>query len=299
MSTPQSAMLVDLSKHEKYVDLTAGRMRYVEMGSGDDHLLLVHGMGVVTSLETYQWVIEPFANAGMHVYALDMFGFGKSREVKNAVTFDVIVDSIREFMDRKGIDRACYIGHSAGGWWGGILAYESPDRLRKFVMVTSAGLDKTPVANVQNYTPPTLESTRRQVFEGYKSVYAGSNVTPEAGEALAQQMLEFGSMPGAYDGLKSLVAQMADPVTREQYLLHRRVAHIKVPTMVVWSKLDTKEPFPTWTAEWERIGGDPSKASKPWVIPGARYVLLEDRAYNPQWEAPEEFTNLAMEFFRS
>src|SRR4026208_2013971 len=94
----EGRMLVDLSKIEHFIDLTAGKMRFVEDGEGNDHLLLVHGMGVNTSLETFQWTIGPFATRGFHVYALDMFGFGKSRELKNAATFDVIVDSIREFM---------------------------------------------------------------------------------------------------------------------------------------------------------------------------------------------------------
>jgi len=154
------------------------------------------------------------------------------------------------------------------------------------------------VANVHNYTPPTLDSMKRQVFERYKSVYPGSALTPAMGEALAKQMLEFGAMPGAYEALKPLVAQMADPVTRSQYLLHRRLPYIEVPTMAVWSTPESKEPYPTWTAEWDKIGGDPRKSSKPWVIPGARYVLLKDRAYNPQWEAPDEFVGLLMAFFK-
>jgi pimeloyl-ACP methyl ester carboxylesterase len=290
-------MLVDLTRYENYADLNAGRMRYVETGTGDEHLILVHGMGLSTTLETYQWVIEPLAAAGMHVYALDMFGFGKSRQLKTAPTFDVIVDSIREFMDVKDIPSAHYVGHSAGGWWGGILAYESPQRLRSFVMVTSAGLDTTPVANVANYTPATLESTKKQI-DGYQSVYPGSALDAATAEDLARQMLGFADDPGAFEQLKPLVGQMADPQTRSQYLLHRRIAHISVPTMMIWSEKERKEPFPTWTKEWDQIGGDPMKSSKPWGVAGAKYVLLKNRGYCPQWEAPQEFTDLLVNFFR-
>ena len=66
--------LPNLDKYEKYEQLTQGKVRYLEAGSGKD-VLLLHGMGVYTSASTFQFMCEPLA-AKYHVIALDYLGFG-------------------------------------------------------------------------------------------------------------------------------------------------------------------------------------------------------------------------------
>src|SRR5687767_325561 len=124
-------MLPDLKKYEKYEDLSNGRVRYYEAGSGDNHTLLLHGMGSQTSADTFAFIFDKLAEK-LHVYNLDMLGFGKSsRKMEYGPTFEVVIDGIREFMDKKGIQKVNLVGHSAGGWFGSILAYESPERINK------------------------------------------------------------------------------------------------------------------------------------------------------------------------
>ena len=67
--------LPDLSKYEKFVDLTNGRMRYYEAGSGDEHTILVPSTILGASADTFQFVIELLAER-LHVYAIDNLGFG-------------------------------------------------------------------------------------------------------------------------------------------------------------------------------------------------------------------------------
>ena len=103
----------DLSKYEKYEELTQGKLHYYEAGTGRD-VLLLHGMGVYTSADTFLFVFELLAEK-YHVIASDHLGFGKSSRVfENGPTFDVIVDGHREFLYKKGIGRVDVIGHSAG-----------------------------------------------------------------------------------------------------------------------------------------------------------------------------------------
>ena len=286
-------MLPNLSKYEKFADLTNGRMRYYELGSGDNYAIMSHGMGVYTSADTFQFVLEALAEK-LHIYAIDCLGFGKStRAMQHGPTFDIIVDGIREFMDVAGIPSANYLGHSAGGWWGPILAYESPHRIRKLICMSSAGMDPTPVANVSGYQAPTVESIRNYVAP---SLFEGSVVTPELAEEMGRQMLECANMSGAVDGLRPLVAQMANPASRRHYLVNRRMPYLKMPVMFLWGKRDNKEPLPTWTAEWEQTGGDPGKGSKPWAPAGTRYVLMEGGP-QMQWERPAEVVRHILDFF--
>ena len=285
--------LTDLKPYSKDIDLPSGRIRYYEAGSGDNHTILLHGMGVSTSADTFANVFEPLAQ-NFHIYNMDMFGFGhSSREMGYGPTFETIIDGIRQFMDAKGIEQANIVGHSAGGWFGAILAYESPQRLRRLVMIGSAGMNVTPVPNVSNPAPTTME---RALATTMASVGQGaSSWTEEMAKDLAGRMLEAGTL--APNSLAPLLQQMANAEIRNHWLIQWRLPHITTPTLVIWGKGDTMEPYPTWTAEWDTIGGDVSKSSKPWVIPGAKYVLL-DAGHNSHWEQPETITELVTDFLK-
>ena len=65
----------DLSGYEKFATLTQGKVRYYQAGSGTP-LLLLHGMGVYTSADTYQFIFEDLAK-DYQVVAVDFLGFGK------------------------------------------------------------------------------------------------------------------------------------------------------------------------------------------------------------------------------
>src|SRR6185295_10691224 len=169
------AVLPDNSKYSKYADLTSGRMHYYEAGSGDNHTFLLHGGSFSVNADTFQFVFEPLAEH-FHIYALDAFGHGKStRRPEYGPTFDVVVDSMRELMDQLGLRSVNVVGHSFGGWSGGILAYESPDRVRRLVIIGGAGLNVTPVDGVSNQRVPTRESALRGAMN---SVYPSSQMTP-------------------------------------------------------------------------------------------------------------------------
>jgi 4,5:9,10-diseco-3-hydroxy-5,9,17-trioxoandrosta-1(10),2-diene-4-oate hydrolase len=300
--------LPDLSKYEKYQKVTNGYIRYYEMGSGDEHTILAHGMGVVTSADTFQFAMEHLAK-DLHIYAIDYLGFGKSsRTLPQGPTFDVIVDGIREFMDAKGIESANLIGHSAGGWFGPILAYESPHRIRKLISMGGAGMNVEPAGGegtpendfLGRYAPASLEGARASIN---RSLYEGSQMTEELADAMAQQMFEHGTREGALEGLKPLVRQMATAEVRAQYLIQRRLPHIKVPCLFIWGKGgpgqsgDTMDPYPTWTEEYDRLSGDMSKSVKPWVVPGASY-LATSTGHNIQWEKPELFAQICIDYIK-
>ncbi len=282
----------DLSSYEKFETLTQGKVRYYEAGNGAP-LLLLHGMGVYTSADTFQFMFEELAQQ-YHVIAIDFLGFGKGdRMLGNGPTFDVIVDGLREFLDNVGLDRVNVVGHSAGCWMGGILGYESRERVDKLVFISAAGMNVTPIAGVASYQEPTLES----LTEGnMTSVYDGSSFTQEMAAEVAAQMLHYVKMPGAFDGLKPLVAQMQNPDSRKSYLLQRRMPYIKSPTLIIWGESEFMEPHPTWTQEWEASGHNPGNSSKPWVTPDSKYALIPKATHNLHWEQPAQIVGMIKDF---
>jgi len=279
---------------EKFVQLTAGKVRYLEAGTGDP-LLMVHGMGFANSANTFDTVFDEFAEH-FHVYSLDMLGFGLGdRELLDAPTFDTIIDTIRELMDHVGIAKAHYIGHSAGGWVGGLFAYESPERVDKMVMLCSAGLNIEPSAGIGNApSVPTFEQMKERTAGQFLDK---TKATDELMAQIAAPQKKAADQPNALASLNPLLHQMATPAIRNRYLLQRRLPHIKAKTLVAWGEGDVMDPYPTWTKEYASLGGDMSKSEKPWVIPGAKYVLLPT-GHNPHWERPAETAKLLIDFLK-
>ena len=267
-------MLPDLTSYEHFQQLSQVRLRYLEAGEGPC-LLLLHGMGPQASAESFQFMFEDLAQK-YHVIAIDLPGFGKSdRVMKHGPTFDVIVDALREFIDVKELQSPAVLAHSAGGWFASILAYESPERLGKLVLIGPAGLNIEPAAVASAKGGPTLEGL---VKGNMASVYEGSAFTAEMAEAVGQQMLGF------------IHAILAAPDHQYRFPLTRN------PVLVIWGGKDRMEPFPTWTEEWEETGGDPGRGSKPWVSPGMQFVMIPQATHFTHWEYPQRVQALVHEF---
>ena len=288
----------DLSKYEKYLDATQGRMRYYEAGSGRT-IILVHATGAHSSADHFLFMFEPLA-ARYHVLAPDLIGFGKStRKLENGPTFEVVVDSIREFMNAKGVEKADLIGQGSGAWFCGLLAYESPHLVRSMTGIGAAGMNEEAVASIANYQPANRENMLKTISA---SVFEGSQLTQEGVEAIVNARMLHATTPSgpeAFEALKPIVHQMVTPGIRKCYLLQRRLPHMKMPILWMWSVSEHIEPGPTWTAEWESTGGDPSKGSKPWVAPNARYYLMRLGTHHFDWEYPQETVDVCAEFIDS
>ena len=286
----------DISKYQQFIDLTSTRTRYYEAGSGPNHLILIHGMGVATSASSYRFILEDLAKT-YHVYAMDMPGFGMSnRTIEEGPTFDMAVDQVREFMDAKGIEKASFIGHSLGGWVSALLSYESPQRVNKLVMMCSAGMNVPPSPDIETEKIPSLEEIEEEIRKGFKD----KSRLPDDAElrAMATETKAVVDQPGALHSLDPWLHQMKTPNVRKRYLLQRRLSGIKAPTLVMWGEGDFMDPYPTWTEEYASLKGDMSKSSKPWVIPNACYVVMPTGHY-PLWEMPAETLSLLNEFLAS
>lgn len=283
------------AKHEKFVDLSLGRRRYLEAGNGVP-LLMLHGMGITNSADTFEPIFEGLSEQ-FHVYALDMLGWGKGvRTIPEGPTFDLIVDDIREFMDKLGIAQAHLAGHSAGAWMAAHLAYQSPGRVIRLILMNGAGLNGTPSPRVGALAqPPTLDELK----EGVRQAFTGASKAPAAlVETQSQAQFDALSQPGALHSLDTLLHQMLTPEIRARYMLQRRIGKISVPALVFWGAGDVMDPYPTWTQEFEALKGDMSKSSKPWVIPGAKYVLLPTGHYS-HWEMPDHTLKLITDFLKA
>jgi pimeloyl-ACP methyl ester carboxylesterase len=135
--------LIPYSDRSDFIEIDDIRIHYQEFGPKTGKtLILIHGY----SASTVSWdaILEPLADEGFRVIALDMVGFGFSEKPSwFEYTINAQARIVERFMDRMGIGRAVVAGNSYGGAVAATLALDYPERVEKLVMVASV-IDNEP-----------------------------------------------------------------------------------------------------------------------------------------------------------
>ena len=118
------------------------RTNYLEAGTGDAAVVLIHGSGPgVTAYSNWRLVL-PALGEDFHVLAPDMVGFGYS-DRPDDVEYNVQTwaDQTVGFMDAMGIKKAHLVGNSFGGAIALRIATQHPERVDRLVLMGSMGVD--------------------------------------------------------------------------------------------------------------------------------------------------------------
>ncbi len=115
---------------------------YVELGSGKEALILIHG-NFSSSLH-YSPLFERLPK-DLHVLAPDMRGFGDSSYHKRIKSLKDLADDIKSFMDEKGLKTANIAGWSLGGGVALEFAAAYPNMIKKLILINSASHKGYPV----------------------------------------------------------------------------------------------------------------------------------------------------------
>ena len=117
-----------------FMPLRAGRMHYVDEGSGEP-ILFVHG--TPTWSFEYRHLIRALAPTYRCV-APDHLGFGLSeRPIEFSYTPEAHAAALSEFVDRLGLDRVTLVVHDFGGPIGLPLALADRSRIARLVILNS------------------------------------------------------------------------------------------------------------------------------------------------------------------
>ena len=108
---------------------------YEKKGNKGKDVILLHGWGQNTTMMDY---IASFLCKHFKVYNLDLPGFGKSSEPKEAMSIEEYVEVVKKFADAKKIKEPIFIGHSFGCRIALLYAYKYP--VHKMVLTGAAGI---------------------------------------------------------------------------------------------------------------------------------------------------------------
>ncbi|KUI21039.1 alpha/beta hydrolase [Mycobacterium lehmannii] len=120
-----------------FLELHGDRVAYRDVGSGEEALLLIHGMA--GSSETWRAVI-PQLSRRYRVIAPDLLGHGRSDKPRGDYSLGAFAVWLRDLLDELGISKATIVGQSLGGGVAMQFVYQHPDYCQRLVLISSGGL---------------------------------------------------------------------------------------------------------------------------------------------------------------
>lgn len=214
---------------ERTVELSHGPASYVELGSGPA-VILLHGVGYPQGAADWFLVAEELSR-DLRVIAVDLVGWGGTARLDHGYSFAQLVDFVREFQDALGLSSSHIVGFSMGGWVASILAYESPNRVDKLVLVGSGGISQRQLPTMVDFQPPTLEQVTETLAD--RTGLPAEEAAEWAKHAMAK--VDGEEQLAAY---RRVMQHMTTPQVRTLYNTVRRLPLVTAPTLVVWGEND-------------------------------------------------------------
>ena len=119
----------------RYEDIRGIKIYYEIYGQGEP-LLMIHGNGGSISSFMYQ---IPYFSKYFKVIAVDSRAQGKSVDIQDSLSFEMMADDFSDLLDKLHIDSCYVLGWSDGGINGLLLAIRHPDKVKKLA-VTGANV---------------------------------------------------------------------------------------------------------------------------------------------------------------
>ncbi|HUG40755.1 MAG TPA: alpha/beta fold hydrolase [Longimicrobiales bacterium] len=231
------------------------RMHALHAGSGDP-VVLLHGLS-----GSHRWwrFTVPALGARHRVHLPEMVGFGGTGRASRQPGIAEMAGLMVRWLDALGVERTDFIGHSMGGQVGIHLAARWPDRVRRLVLVSAAGVPRP-------LTPLKLAEL------GSEFLFPGAWGRPSFLPTIAADALRAGPRTLA----RAMLHILGDDV---RPLLPR----VTAPTLLLWGARDPLTPV---------ADGRLMEA----LLPHARLVVLEDAAHNPMADRPELFNRVVLSF---
>jgi 2-hydroxy-6-oxonona-2,4-dienedioate hydrolase len=280
------------SYEDRYVPINGGRIRYWEIGSTakdcptGDTILLIHGLG--GSIE--QWAANIEALSRSHrVIGLDMPGCGKSDPLTDR---NYSMESLSRFLDLFAralhLDVFFLVGLSMGGAICLRYTIDHPEKIRKLVLVGSAGLGYRMALIFRLLTLPLVDRVPGLLTRWQFAKYVRSMVFDPS--IITEDIIDFYypilKAPGTHNAfIKTLKDNCSFLGLRKKAVegIVKKLAMIEQQTLIIWGKQDKHMPF-----------ANVNEAMK--VMKATTLVFFENCAHNPQFEKADDFNRTVSAF---
>jgi 4,5:9,10-diseco-3-hydroxy-5,9,17-trioxoandrosta-1(10),2-diene-4-oate hydrolase len=278
----------DVVFEDRYTKVGNVNSRYWSAGEKGSTVILLHGVGC--SVEFWEKNIAALAQEH-RVFAVDIVGFGRTDKPEVVYTFQLMANFVLEFMNAMGIDKASLVGNSMGGGISLTLAAQSPERVKKIVLVDPVGLGRwqSPVMRLMILpvignvlTKPSRKGVERQMK---LCLYDPSL----ASDDFVDRVAAIGTLPGSQRSFLSVLRETGNIMGIKKGLVADFAAFlkkIKRPTLVIWGRQDRILLATEGEAAVEGMAD-------------VRVHIMDRAGHLPQIDKPQEFNATVLDFLRN
>lgn len=273
--------LMDTEFRQGYVDALGLRTRLVEVGSPDaPPLVMLHGTG--GHWEAFSANLPVFSKH-FRCLAFDMLGCGFTDKPDRPYEIKDYVEHVLAVLDVMGVERASFIGVSLGSWVTCRLALTAPERVEKIILNAPSGLLPLPKS-----AAAAVDARRRVSTEDSPSwtdiqgilehLFYDPSVLVDDIVAVRQRIYSLPSAP------LERTLTLFDPEVRQRNLLtNGEWAAITAPALVI-AHVDAPD-------DYLRTGLAIAE-----LMPNATVAEMRQVSHWPQFEQPDAFNALALDF---
>lgn len=290
-----------MQSNTAWVNHLGGRVEYVQgdryrtrcMVAGDGSklpLLLLHGIG--GHLETFVRNVRPLSvrMPDRTVYAIDFIGHGFSDapldvEYSEAAYIEQVEDVLRAL----GHDRAHIFGESLGGLVATRMGLDRPDLLGTVGQITPAGLGNLESDSIPEDVQQESESGTSDLFTRTKEMLDSGVTRETVRHRLSwlfvnepdEELVDIRHRIYQRPEIQEVMLQLYD--APRQYYTNEELESLDVPTLLVHT-----EHNPSSKKEQAEVAHG--------LMPRSEYHLLEHSGHWPQYEQPDEFNDIVIDF---
>jgi 2-hydroxy-6-oxonona-2,4-dienedioate hydrolase len=275
--------LRDTAFEQGFVSVNGLNTRYARSGTrGKPALVMLHG--TAGHWEAFSSNFKAHS-ADFDIFALDMIGCGFTDKPNHPLEIKDYMGHVLAFCDVMGIEKANFMGCSLGAWISAAIARNHPERVLKLVLLSASGYFSS-AENRGRIISQRTKAVDDPSWENIKAIFNKllAEEKSRIDDLVAHRQAIY-RMPEMKQGMLNILA-LQDPDIRERNLLKDEDWRaISAEALVVGSLADADE--------YLRTAQVVSK-----LMPNARYVEMEGVGHWPQWEDPETFNKLSLEFLR-
>jgi 2-hydroxy-6-oxonona-2,4-dienedioate hydrolase len=263
----------------RQVQVGSWSTRVLECGSGTPFVLM-HGTG--GHLEAYARNLRALA-ARYHVIAYDYPGHGWTTTARADLEIGDYLDHLAGLLDALGVRRAHLGGESLGGWVAAKFAARHPDRVDRLVLNTPGGTMATPevMRRIRDLSQAAADDPNDERIRA-RLEWLMADPRSVTDELVAIRRGVY-SRPGFAESMRHILCLQDPEIRRRNLVSDDELAAITAPTLVIWTSDDPSGPA--------KAGLDMAGR-----IPGGQFRLIDAAGHWPQWEQPEQFDRIVLEF---
>ena len=280
---------MEVEFEQAYIDVCGIRTRYIEAGAGEPLVLLHSGGGYA---ESYARNLKEHARY-FHVYVPDLAGYGFTDRPDWEYQMKDMVNFLGDFQSAIGAPRIYLSGLSVGAWIAALYAGQNPGKVKKLVLNCGVplrpdekGIREFKERSKRESTQTAANDLRAIAVAQLTKLFSDPQNALELGEVSFQLCWHPSKAAETRRVIDTQLNEMISETKTSTEDGPNALRNIACHTLIMWARANPGQSL------------DLAQRALA-LIPDSRLHVFEEAGHWPQWEEPEEYDRVQIEFFRS